>query len=187
MKRLLISVICGLAICGQPAFAHEEAILARVTVYWPTGKGVARASWNGAQLRAGHCAVDPQKIPFGSKVLFPDTSCVAVDSGPAVISRSAARRLGKTASQRNALVVDRYFETKREALAWAASHPPFMTLGVINPHRKPPAEEMNKPAAPNAITATDAVKQAVSSANLAPADVRGPLLPVFFGGSIPRS
>ncbi len=114
-------------------------MLARVTVYW-RGEGQMRASWNGARLREGHCAVDPNKIPFGSKVVFADgAECKAVDSGPAVTSRLAARSAGRTPAQRNALVVDRFFETKQEAMAWSDAHPHFMTLRVIEPgsDRKP--------------------------------------------------
>ncbi len=87
----------------------------------------------GRRLRAGHCAVDPKRIPYGSKVVFPDRACTAVDTGPAVISRKAARLCGRTASQLKAIVVDRFFETKREAMAWTNAHPHFMTLQVVPP------------------------------------------------------
>ena len=111
------------------AFAHEEAMLARVTVYW-RGEGQFLACSNGARLHDGHCAVDPKRIPFGSRVIFPDAECVAVDSGPGVVSRIAARACGRTSTQRNAIVVDRFFENKQTALAWAAAHPQFMTLRI---------------------------------------------------------
>jgi len=88
-------------------------------------------------LRSGHCAVDPRKIPYGSQVIFPDrTSLLAVDTGSAVISRKAARRGGRTTYEKSALVVDRFFETKRQALAWADAHPPFMTLRIVTPGSK---------------------------------------------------
>jgi hypothetical protein len=64
-----------------------------------------------------HCAVDPQKIPYGSKVVFPDTVCVAVDCGSDVINRKAARLSGRNVAERNAIVIDRFFETKQKALA----------------------------------------------------------------------
>jgi 3D (Asp-Asp-Asp) domain-containing protein len=132
MKRLLIILMVGV-MAGPSMFAREQSILARVTVYWPSGKGIERASSNGARLQNGHCAVDPSKIPFGSKVIFPDAACVAIDSGPAVTSRLAARKSGRTAAQRAALVIDRYFETRIQALAWAASHPHFMLVQVLHP------------------------------------------------------
>jgi 3D (Asp-Asp-Asp) domain-containing protein len=112
-------------------------MLARVTSYW-AGEGPKYAS-TGRRLRAGHCAVDPKRIPYGSKVVFPDQTCNAVDTGPAVVSRKAARLCGRTASQLKAIVVDRFFETKREAMAWTNAHPHFMTLQVIRPgsHAEP--------------------------------------------------
>jgi hypothetical protein len=117
---------------ASAAWADEQALLARVTVYWAQHQGST-----GARLRAGHCAVDPNKIPYGSKVVFPDGSCTAVDTGPAVISRKAARAAGRTPVQKNALVVDRYFETKGEAMEWSNAHPHFMTLRVLPPGSRP--------------------------------------------------
>jgi len=92
------------------------------------------------RLHSGHCAIDPKRIPYGSKVVFPDRACTAVDTGPAVISRKAARLCGRTASQLKAIVVDRFFETKREAMAWTNTHPHFMTLQMSWPgsHSEPP-------------------------------------------------
>jgi hypothetical protein len=57
----------------------------------------------------------------------------AVDTGGAVISRTAARRAGRTTSERNAIVIDRFFETRRQALAWAKAHPAFMRVQVFPP------------------------------------------------------
>ena len=122
------------------AFAREESILARVTSYW-AAEGSKFAS-TGQRLRAGHCAVDPKRIPYGSKVVFPDRACTAVVTGPAVISRKAARVCGRTASQLKAIVVDRFFETKREAMAWTNAHPHFMTLQIVRPgSHSEPAEQ----------------------------------------------
>ena len=115
------------------AFAREESVLARVTSYWANEGASDKYGSTGARLRAGHCAVDPKRIPYGSKVLFPDRACTAVDTGTAVVSRKAARRCGRTASQLKAIVVDRFFETKREAMAWTNGHPEFMTLQVVPP------------------------------------------------------
>jgi 3D (Asp-Asp-Asp) domain-containing protein len=111
------------------AFAHEESVLARVTSYWG-GEGSKFAS-TGRRLRPGHCAVDPKRIPYGSKVVFPDAVCTAVDTGTAVVSRKAARLCGRTASQLGAIVVDRFFDTKREADAWSNAHSEFMMLRVV--------------------------------------------------------
>src|SRR4030095_3074135 len=118
--KLFCAVIFLLSLASA-VFAREESILARVTSYWP-GEGSKYAS-TGRRLRAGHCAVDPKRIPYGSKVVFPDRVCTAVDTGPAVVSRKAARLCGRTASQLKAIVFDRFFESKREAMAWTNAHP----------------------------------------------------------------
>lgn len=119
---------------------HEESVLARVTVYWARGgKGSDRytrkhQSAVGQRLRTGHCAVDPQKIPYGSKVVLPTgETLAAVDTGTAVKNRKAARKSGKTTQEKNALVVDRFFENKKQALAWAKTHPLFMPVRVVKP------------------------------------------------------
>jgi 3D (Asp-Asp-Asp) domain-containing protein len=126
------------------AFAREEFVLARVTTYW-VGEGESgKYASTGGRLRAGHCAVDPKRIPYGSKVVFPDRACTAVDTGPAVISRKAARACGRTASQLKAIVVDRFFESKREAMAWTSAHPHFMTLRVIPPGSRSQPSELDQ-------------------------------------------
>jgi len=116
---------------ASSAFASQDSVLARVTCYW-AGEGPKYAS-TGRRLRAGHCAVDPKRIPYGSKIVFPDQTCTAVDTGPAVISRKAARLCGQTANQLKAIVVDRFFETKREAISWMNAHPHFMALQIVQP------------------------------------------------------
>ena len=128
--RYLLTTIGFAFLFAAPIFAREESLLARITVYWP-GEGQLRACSNGVRLRAGHCAVDPKRIPFGSHVLFPDAACIAIDSGPAVVSRKAARVTGRTVAQRNAVVIDRFFESRAAALAWERSHPHFMTVRVV--------------------------------------------------------
>jgi 3D (Asp-Asp-Asp) domain-containing protein len=145
--RYLLTTIGFAFLFAATAFASEQSLLARITVYWP-GEGQLRACSNGARLRAGHCAVDPKRIPFGSRVLFPDAACLAVDSGPAVVSRKAARAVGHTASQRSAIVIDRFFESKEAALSWERSHPHFMTVRVVAPgsgnESKEPSGEIAK-------------------------------------------
>src|SRR5213596_2977147 len=121
------ALLIGLFLTIQTAYAAEQPTLVRVTTYCRE-EGQLRACWNGARLRDGHCAVDPKKIPYGSKVLFADATCLAVDTGPAVVSRKAARSLGQTAAERNAIVIDRFFENKQQAVAWTRTHPHFMTV-----------------------------------------------------------
>ncbi|HWN23525.1 MAG TPA: hypothetical protein VNN16_00320 [Candidatus Sulfotelmatobacter sp.] len=137
--KLSYTIIFLLSLASA-GFARGESILARVTSYW-AGEGAKYAS-TGRRLRAGHCAVDPKRIPYGSKVVFPDRACTAVDTGPAVISRKAARLCGRTASQLKAIVVDRFFETKGEATAWTNAHPHFMTLQIVPPGSDPEPSEL---------------------------------------------
>ena len=131
MHRLYSLVL--LLLFAHAASAGEQAFLARVTVYWHSPGSKERIAASGPLLHDGHCAVDPKKIPYGSKIMLPDDQLIAVDTGPAVVQRTAARRSGRTPAQRKAIVVDRYFESRREAQSWAASHPHFMTVLVDSP------------------------------------------------------
>ena len=130
--KLFYTVIFLLSLASA-AFAREESVLARVTSYWANEGTSGEYASTGGRLRPGHCAVDPKRIPYGSKVVFPDGVCTAVDTGPAVVNRKAARLCGRTASQLKAIVVDRFFETKLEAMAWTNAHPEFMTLQIVPP------------------------------------------------------
>ena len=127
----------GLALLfAWQGFAGEHSALARVTVYWHSKASGANAAWNGAQLREGHCAVDPKKIPYGSKVAFHDAECLAVDTGPDVVNRKAARSCGRSTAQRDAIVIDRFFQTKQKALAWANANQDFMTVRILMPDKE---------------------------------------------------
>src|SRR5213596_3860650 len=127
------ALLIGLFLTIQTAYAAEQPTLVRVTTYWRE-EGQSRAAWNGARLRNGHCAVDPKKIRYGSKILLGDEELIAVDTGPAVVNRKAARLSGCKEAERNAVVIDRYFEKKSQALTWEKSHPHFMKVRVLNPH-----------------------------------------------------
>ena len=128
--KLLLTTVALILSFNYQQFASDHTALARVTVYWP-GEGSGRsAAWNGARLRENHCAVDPKKIPYGSKISFGDAECAAVDTGPDVVKRKAARSLGGTAAERNAIVIDRFFDTRQRALAWQNAHPHFMMVRV---------------------------------------------------------
>ncbi len=135
MKQIIMAVGLVLLFAWQ-GFAGEHSALARVTVYWHSKASGANAAWNGAQLREGHCAVDPKKIPYGSKVAFHDAECVAVDTGPDVVNRKAARSCGRSTAQRDAIVIDRFFQTKQKALAWANANQDFMTVRILMPDKE---------------------------------------------------
>jgi hypothetical protein len=132
MKLLILGFVIVLFL-APGAIASEESMLVYVTCYWRNGKSGQRAAWNGAHLRAGDCAVDPKKIPYGSTIAFPDVEGVAVDTGPSVVSRKSARCNGRCAAEKNALVIDRFFETRGQALAWTKAYGRFMTVRVVTP------------------------------------------------------
>ena len=178
--RLYYLLAFGFAfLIASPVFATESSLLARITVYWP-GEGQLRACSNGARLRPGHCAVDPKRIPYGSRVLFPDTTCVAVDTGPAVVSRAAARSCGRTAAQKKALVIDRFFESKEAALSWERNHPHFMTVRVVEPgsgtESKEPSAEIAK--SDPQIPPLPEMKNSETLVNANGAELVGPVNPV---------
>jgi hypothetical protein len=126
------ALLFGLLLVAPLAQAAEEPTLVRVTTYCRE-EGQLRAASNGGRLRNGHCAVDPKKIPYGSKIILGGEELIAVDTGPAVVSRKAARRSGRNRAEREAMVVDRYFETRSQALTWEKSHPHFMTIQIVTP------------------------------------------------------
>src|SRR2546423_6879866 len=139
-KRLALIFLVGITALPS-GFARDNSLLARVTVYWARGgHGADRYSHQhksatGTRLHVGHCAVDPKRIPYGSRVVLPDgTSLSAVDTGSAVRNRKAARRAGRTGNERSAVVIDKFFETKQQALSWANSNPPFVNVKVIPPN-----------------------------------------------------
>jgi len=123
---------------GMPATTPVVPVgrLARLTAYWTeedpwTAK---HESSTGVTLHEGHCAVDPKLIPYGSLVQIPGMgSYVAVDTGSAVISRQAALGSGQNAAQRNALVVDLFFETRKEAEDFAAHGPAYVAVSWAKP------------------------------------------------------
>ena len=111
--------------------------LARVTAYWAgegdyyTGRCI---SATGVHLHDGHCAVDPNIIPYGSVVDIAGVGKhLAVDTGSAVISRTAAREAGRTVAERNALVVDLFFEDARDGERFAAGAAKFVSISWWTP------------------------------------------------------
>ncbi len=111
--------------------------LARLTAYW-SGEGDyytrRHISSTGITLHNGHCAVDPTIIPYGSVVSIEGLGTyLAVDTGTAVVSRRAARESGHNRIERHALVVDLYFESRRDGERFAATGPKFATISWSAP------------------------------------------------------
>jgi hypothetical protein len=117
---------------GKADLSH----LARLTAYW-VGEDyytTHHLSSTGVHLHVGHCAVDPSVIPYGSVVQVPGVGVfLAVDTGSAVVSRTAARAAGHTTAEKGALVVDLFFETQNEGEEFAAHHPTFATINWWTP------------------------------------------------------
>jgi 3D (Asp-Asp-Asp) domain-containing protein len=113
------------ATVSLPGKEVDGGRLARVTAYWPSEGDYYtrhRLAATGVRLHDGHCAVDPNIIPYGSVVAIAGVGTfLAVDTGTAVIERKAAREGGHTYAERHALVVDLFFASRREGEAFAAS------------------------------------------------------------------
>jgi hypothetical protein len=114
--------------------------LARVTAYWAAeGDYYTRhhLSSTGVRLHDGHCAVDPNIIPYGSVVAIAGIGTfLAVDTGTAVIERTAAREAGRTEAERHALVVDLFFESRRAGEAFASSAAKWAAISWWTPGQK---------------------------------------------------
>lgn len=107
----------------------------RRTVYWAQGPGTDIDSANlrsstGRQLQQGvSVAVDPSIIPYLSRIEFPDIGTrYATDTGGAVKA--------KTASKGTAPIVDIFFLRKEDAIAFANSNSPYITIRVYPPTTK---------------------------------------------------
>jgi 3D (Asp-Asp-Asp) domain-containing protein len=119
------------------AKAAFEGRLARLTAYW-AGEGDyytgRHLSSTGIRLHGGLCAVDPSIIPYGSVVVIPGVGqFLAADTGSAVVSREAAREAGRTLAERKALVIDIFFDTRREGEAFTAQQPKFVPISWWTP------------------------------------------------------
>jgi 3D (Asp-Asp-Asp) domain-containing protein len=103
---------------------------ARITVYWQDSDTWTQSlqSSSGVRLKnKRHVAVDPALIPYGSEVRIEGWgSFIAVDTGSAVVKRTAARRMG-----RDVPVVDVFFLSKEEALRAAKSNPVFSKVEIF--------------------------------------------------------
>jgi 3D (Asp-Asp-Asp) domain-containing protein len=113
-----------------------KGALARLTAYWTDEDYYTsqHMSSTGVRLHEGHCAVDPSLIPYGSVINIPGMGNYrAVDTGSAVVSRQAAIGAAHTTPERNALVVDLFFENRQEAEQFAAHGPTFVSVSWNKP------------------------------------------------------
>lgn len=119
------------------AAGSAETRLARVTAYWAAEGDYYTErciSATGVRLHDGHCAVDPSIIPYGSVVEIAGVGkFLAVDTGSAVVSRTAAREGGHTYEERHAIVVDLFFEDRSEGEAFAARAAKYVAISWWTP------------------------------------------------------
>jgi 3D (Asp-Asp-Asp) domain-containing protein len=128
------SEVKSLAEAGKAALGGR---LARLTAYW-SGEGDyytrRHLSSTGVRLHEGHCAVDPSVIPYGSVVQIAGLgNYLAVDTGTAVVSRRAAREAGHTSGERNAIVIDLYFDDRSSGEEFAAHGPKYASISWCKP------------------------------------------------------
>jgi 3D (Asp-Asp-Asp) domain-containing protein len=150
--------------------------LARITAYWTNEDywTSQHMSSTGVHLQEGRsCAVDPKKIPYGSVVQIPGMgNYVAVDTGSAVVSRQAAVGAAHTADQRQALVVDLFFENRKDAEQFAAHGPTFAAVSWTKPLTAADAPQ-NPRALPAVVTPPAPVYELASAPSMD--DMRMPL------------
>jgi 3D (Asp-Asp-Asp) domain-containing protein len=154
-----------------------KGALARITAYWTDEDYYTsqHLSSTGVRLHEGHCAVDPSLIPYGSVIKIPGMgNYVAVDTGSAVKSREAAIGAAKNASERNALVVDLFFENREEAEQFAAHGPTFVAVSWNKPMTAADAP-LNPRALPAGASETARVQVYVLESAPSLADCRLPL------------
>lgn len=148
MRRIFAKWIFGAFMCCVSTSCSQKTLVikekkkwenlgqARITTYskyddhW-TRRGLT-SSGLGLECQKT-CAVDPKIIPYGSKVRLPDLGMemIATDTGSAVKSRLAARKMGK-----NVPVVDIYFERKGDAKKFANGNPYFVDVEYLKPENE---------------------------------------------------
>lgn len=117
IKTLIMTLLLSCNLC------FSQTYMARVTYYWDGYK-----TSTGAKPTINKTiAVDPKIIPYKSKVFIPkmDKTFLAQDTGSAVKSRKASRKLGKSN-----IVVDIYCKSKKEADSYIKKYPMFMEIKV---------------------------------------------------------
>jgi hypothetical protein len=123
--------------CDVADDASGTGRLARVTAYWAAEGDYYTErciSATGVRLHDGHCAVDPSIIPYGSVVEIAGVGkFLAVDTGSAVINRTAAREGGKTSAERHAIVVDLFFEDREAGERFEAAAAKYVAISWWTP------------------------------------------------------
>jgi len=133
----MTSAVHTATIQAEDTYNSVASRLARVTAYWACeGDYYTRhcMSATGVRLHDGHCAVDPNIIPYGSVVEIAGVGkFLAVDTGSAVVSRTAAREGGRNSVERGAIVIDLFFEDRAEGEKFAASAAKYVPISWWTP------------------------------------------------------
>ena len=138
MKKLFLLPFLSLMVSCR-AFHNEtyterfQRMEVRVTTYWKssdrwTSRGLT--STGGKLQHMKTCAVDPKTIPYGSKIELctnPPLLLAANDTGSAVKSRKAAKKMGKDVP-----VVDVFFNTIRQAKQFIKDNPYFVEAKIYD-------------------------------------------------------
>lgn len=135
---ILLAVLSIVGCYPTPTLANnpepKTEIMARVTYYWPGNGGQSgRQTSTGNVAKCGKtAAIDPKIIPYGSKIIIPkmEKVLVAHDTGSAVVSRKASKRLGK-----DYIVVDIFCENKAVAQRRIKNYPMFMKIQIEKPEK----------------------------------------------------
>ena len=121
---------------NQPS-PSDKTITVRRTGYWShpydgdEDSVLGNSSTGLANLREGiSCAVDPNLIPYGSKIIFPDIGVrIAMDTGSAVSANTAARSSGENVDT----TIDIYYVNKTSADQQLNSVPEVITVTIQPP------------------------------------------------------
>jgi 3D (Asp-Asp-Asp) domain-containing protein len=131
MKTLLLTSLL-LSSCSLP---QEQKQQVRLTVYWKTEDkwtNAGKTSTGNPLVSYKTVAVDPKVFPYGSIIKIPalGLKTVAHDTGSAVVSKKAAKKMGK-----NVPVVDLYIRDKKEALDFIKKAPYFVDV-IVEPQNE---------------------------------------------------
>jgi len=130
---LLAALICS---CTAQNNLPPNKKTVRLTVYWKSEDGWTRrgfTSTGGPLVSYETVAVDPKVFPYGSIIEIPSLGLktVARDTGSAVVSKKAAKQMG-----RDVPVLDLYVEKRQDALDFIEGKPYFVDVYYSEPEQK---------------------------------------------------
>lgn len=132
MQKIITLLLASTLTLNAKDYENPEKFIvktARVTYYWPGNGGqVGTITATGKRAVCGQsAAVDPKIIPYGSEIYIPRMGKVleAVDTGSAVKSRTASKKLG-----RDDIVIDVFCASRADAMRRIKKYPMFMTIYV---------------------------------------------------------